>query len=324
MALRGKPPTKTSKRIKALFFGEAGAGKTTAAIQFPRPYVIDTEKGSENDQYVDKIVAGGGAVWRSNDWDEIVAETRSLLSEKHEYRTLVIDPITTIYDDALDKAEDQVGTDFGKHHQVAKKDWRRLARLLSRLDMNVIITAHAKREYISQGRSVQATGNLVFEGPKGLDYLFDLVFEVRRHGPSDRQAVVRKSRMAGFTEGEPMPFSYGEIADRYGREVLEREAVAIELPSEKQIAEFTQILNTRKDADAILAKILKLHDADGIADVPARAVVDYIARMKAKHAANGSEIVNSPQDAAKGKSKAKKPPIAEEEDIERQAIQEVA
>ena len=37
MALRGKKPEAIQKRLKALFFGLPGVGKTTAAIQFPRP-----------------------------------------------------------------------------------------------------------------------------------------------------------------------------------------------------------------------------------------------------------------------------------------------
>jgi GTPase SAR1 family protein len=49
--LRAKKPTTIQKRFKALFYGAAGAGKTTAAIQFPRPYLIDTERGCENDSY---------------------------------------------------------------------------------------------------------------------------------------------------------------------------------------------------------------------------------------------------------------------------------
>ena len=52
MALRGKKPEAVEKRMKALFFGPAGVGKTTAAIQFPAPYLIDTDRGAENDQYV--------------------------------------------------------------------------------------------------------------------------------------------------------------------------------------------------------------------------------------------------------------------------------
>ena len=47
MALRAKKPETVEKRLKALFYGAAGVGKTTAAIQLSSPYLIDTEKFEE-------------------------------------------------------------------------------------------------------------------------------------------------------------------------------------------------------------------------------------------------------------------------------------
>mgnify|MGYP003693772683 CR=1 FL=1 len=52
MSLRGKKPTDIQKRLKALFYGASSVGKTTAVINFPCPYLIDTERGAENTQYV--------------------------------------------------------------------------------------------------------------------------------------------------------------------------------------------------------------------------------------------------------------------------------
>ena len=51
MALRGVKPEKIQKRLKALFYGNSGVGKTTASINFPKPYLIDTEKGA----YMERI-----------------------------------------------------------------------------------------------------------------------------------------------------------------------------------------------------------------------------------------------------------------------------
>jgi len=280
MALRGKTPEKVEKRLKALLFGEAGAGKTTAAIEFPRPYVIDTEAGAENDQYGATIRARGGAYWQSNDWDEIVAEVRSLLTEEHPYRTLVLDPITTIYDDAIDKAEDEVGNEWGKHTARARRDWKRLGRLLTRLDMNVIITAHAKKEY-GEGKNAKVIGT-TYEGPKGLDYLFDLVLEVRKVGPRDRRGVVRKTRVEAFGEGESFPFAYQEIASRYGAAVLERAAVAVTFASAEQVAELESLISVRVDADEKRSKLLKYANADSLAEVPASIVAKAIEKLRGK------------------------------------------
>lgn len=239
MALRGKKPEAVEKRLKALFFGEAGVGKTTAAIGFPRPYVVDTERGAENEQYAKTITDRGGALFQTNDFDEMVAEVRNLIAEKHPYVTLVIDPITPVYDDLIEKAERTVGTEFGKHYGEAKKQWKRLANLLIRLDMNVIVTSHQKNLYVPGGK-MELAGK-TFDGPKGLDHLFDLVFEVNKRG-KDRVGIVRKTRVTGFPDGETIPFSYDQIADRYGRDVLERDAIVEELATPEMAKEATELV----------------------------------------------------------------------------------
>jgi hypothetical protein len=274
MALRGKKPEAAEKRLKALFFGQAGAGKTTAAIQFPRPYVIDTEKGAENDQYVKAISKAGGAYWQSNDFDEIVTEVKSLLSTKHEYKTLVIDPVTTVYDDLINKAEQKVGNEFGRHYGEAKKQWKRLVNLLSRLDMNVIITSHQKNEY---GDAMKVIGK-TFDGPKGLDYLFDLVFEVSKVG-TQRVGIVRKSRIETLPEGDQFPFSYDAIADKYGRSVLERDAVAIALATPEQVTEIEALLADRKNGEELRDKWLTKANADSFADMASADLEKCIAHL---------------------------------------------
>ena len=143
--LRGKQPKDIPKRLKLLLYGPAGVGKTMAAIQLPKPYVIDCEKGT--DHYGALIEKSGGAVFQTTVMAELILEVRSLVSEEHGYRTLVIDPITTVYQDLLDESEKKVGTQWGRHYGAANQQMKRLANLIMSLDMNVIVTAHAKPVY---------------------------------------------------------------------------------------------------------------------------------------------------------------------------------
>src|SRR5215475_13973431 len=115
MALKAKKPEVIESRLKALFYGSAGVGKTMAAIQFPVPYIIDTEGSTNKPQYVKEIEKSGGAVLMTVDFDEMVNEVRELLTTKHEHKTLVIDSLTLLYNDLLEKAERKVGTEFGRH-----------------------------------------------------------------------------------------------------------------------------------------------------------------------------------------------------------------
>ena len=257
MVLRAKKPEAIQKRLKALFYGGAGAGKTTAAIQFPSPYLIDTEKGAENDQYTKLLKVSGGVVFQTSDFDELMKEVKALLTEKHEYKTLIIDPLTTLYNDLLDKSALKNGTDFGRHYSEANKQIKHLLNLLLRLDMNVIITSHAKNEY---GQNMSVLGQ-TFDCYKKLDYLFDLVFEVQKRG-KDRIGLVKKSRIESFPDTEHFPFSYDEIAKRYGREILERDAVAEVLASKEQITEVKRLLELFKIAPEVSQKWLDKVNAE--------------------------------------------------------------
>lgn len=274
MALRGKKPTTVEKRLKMLLFGKAGVGKTTAAIQFPRPYLIDTERGAENDQYVKMLEQQGGSYFFTNDPADLIKEVQSLLSEKHEYRTLVIDPLTTIYADLCEKGMRERGEEFGRYKIPADRMVKHLLALLTRLDMNVVVTSHAKNEW----KNGQPTGVDTFDCYPKLDYLFDLAVEVQKRG-AERIGVVRKSRIEGFVDAEVFPFSYDELAERYGRSVLERKAVAQELASPEQIVEIIRLVELLKVSNEITEKWLDKAGAAEWQEMPAadlKKCIDYL------------------------------------------------
>jgi len=277
MALRAVKPETIQKRLKALFYGGAGVGKTTAAISFPKPYLIDTEKGAENDQYIKLLQNSGGVVFQTTDFDELVHEVKTLLTEKHEYKTLIIDPLTTLYNDLLDKSAIKNGTEFGRHYSEANKKIKHLLSLLLRLDMNVIITSHARNEY---GQNLAVLGQ-TFDCYKKLDYLFDLVFEIQKRG-KERVGLIKKSRIESFPDGEQFPFSYDEIANRYGREVLERSAVAEVLATKEQIDHLKHLIEIFKEPQELVQKWLDKANAISFDEMSAVLIEKCITFMENK------------------------------------------
>lgn len=244
MALRGIQPELVQKRLKTLMYGVAGAGKTMAAISFPKPYLIDTEKGFEHQQYLDKLKENGGCVFHTTDFDELLTEIKALATENHPYKTLIIDPLTVIYNNLVEKcANDRIspsnpdGMAHGGHYIASNRKMKQLINLLIKLDMNVIVTSHSKNEY---GHNMTVLGQ-TFDCYKKLDYLFDLVFEIHKKGKM-REAVIRKTRITSFPEGDRFPFSYDEIAKRYGREILEKDCES-QLATSEQIAEAKNLIN---------------------------------------------------------------------------------
>jgi GTPase SAR1 family protein len=292
MALRGKKPDKTEKRLKALFYGAEGVGKTTAAIQFPKPYLIDTEKGSEHDQYVDLLNKKGGAVFKTCDFDELIVEIKALLTEKHDYKTVIIDPLTTLYDDLLNKSaerlrrtskeKDATGTEFGRHYGEADKKMRHLLNLLLRLDMNVIVTSHAKNLYSDNLKIIGQT----FDCYKKLGYLFDLVFEVQKRG-KERVGIVKKTRIKSFDDLEQFPFNYEEIATRYGKDILEKDAQQEHLATKEQVEELLRYIELLKVSEEITEKWLDKSNSETFDEMKSEDIQKCIDLLKSK--INGDE-----------------------------------
>ena len=284
MALRGKKPSAVEKRLKLLLSGTAGTGKTTASISFPSVYLIDTERGAENDQYVKLLEAGGGAYFHTTDFDDMVKEVTALMTERHAFRTIVIDPLTVPYAAELDKEakrlankEDPAGTAFGRNKQIPDRKVKHLLNLLLRLDMNVIITSHAKGEW----KNGAPTGIDTYDCFNKLDYTFDLWLQIQKRG-KERVGIVRKTRCAGFEEGDVFPFSYDSIADKYGRSVLERTAVAETLATAEQVAEIVRLVDLLKIPSELTTKWLDKALAETWAEMPADAIAKCIDHLRAQ------------------------------------------
>lgn len=270
--LRARKPEAVNKRLKLFMYGPAGVGKTTAAIQFPNSYIIDCERGVEN--YDKLITASGSAVFQTNDINEVIAEVKSLLTVKHDYRTLVIDPITTVYNDLLEKSELKVGSDFGRHYGAANKEMKRLANLILALDMNVVVTAHAKKEY---GENLKLLG-FTFDGWKQLDYWFDLVIELGKRGKK-RMAKVTKTRIDSFPDEESFEWSYEAIKARYDEAMLEKESEVVAMATPEQVGEIKALLSVVRLPEGTTDKWFAKAGVETWEDMPADLLakcIDYV------------------------------------------------
>lgn len=287
MALRGKKPEEVQERLKMFMFGEAGVGKTTAALQFEKAYVIDSERGAGN--YAALMAERGSVLFQTTSMDDVIDEVRALLSEKHEFRTLIIDPITPLYAGIVDEAEQELArkdptkdpTAYGRHYAHANKKMRRLIDLIFRLDMTVIVTSHAKPEY---GDDMRKLG-VIPDAWKKASYVFDLELHMYRQGKAvgaPRRAKVTKTRIAGFPDQDDFEWSYGEFVSRYGKDILEREAVAVELASAEQVAAITDLMTKVILPNDFEIKCWKKAKVDRWEDMPADAVAKCIEHVKGK------------------------------------------
>lgn len=264
MVLKAKKPEKIEKRLKLFMFGPPGSRKTTSAIQFPNAVLIDMERGS--DQYHKSIEKSGSIVLQTTNPDEVRAEIKTLLTEKHPYRTLIIDPITIFYEATQEKwtrlfekhTDDKKETvialqDFGmRYWGRVKSEYKSMLRMLLQLDMNVIVTSHQKDVY---GAGMQKVG----VGPdsmKGDNYVFDYVFQLKVI--NDKCVATTEKQRSEPLDAAKFPpefeWSYENFLKFYGKEVIEREAKPVEMATPEQIAKIKSLVELVRVDDETINK----------------------------------------------------------------------
>lgn len=277
MALKFKKPEVKQQRLKAMFFGEMGTGKSTCACQFPNTAYIDTEDTTSKKKYAKMIIENGGDVLCTGDFEEILQQVKELMSTKHDYKTLVIDSMTTPYENLQSDCEKITGSEFGRHVTAANKKTKLLVNLLLRIDMNVIITCQAKKEYGSNMSVIGQTYNCY----NRLGYMFDLVFETQRRGEKF-VAITRKSRIDEFPMDETFSFSYSDVIKRYGAECIEKNVNPQDLADESQIKEVERLIDLFKIPEDTYTKWLEKHNAESFDELSKDVIQKIIDHLMSK------------------------------------------
>ncbi len=263
MALKAKnPETVIASKPKFLISGESGVGKTFFALDFPKPYIIDTESGATRAQYQEKLKKSGGAYFGkeegSQDFGTILEEVRQLATIKHDYKTLIIDSFSYIYLLEAAIAEQEIGSDFGKDKKEAQKPTKQLMRWLDKLDMNVILICHSKAKWGRKGKEVFQDGT-TFDGWDKLEYILDLWIEIQKDG---KTFMIRKSRIESLPQGSSMPLSYKSFSDVYGKDVIEKEAKPADLAKPAQITTIKKMIKALNVEEDQIKKWFKKVDVE--------------------------------------------------------------
>jgi hypothetical protein len=279
------PKAAVPSKPQMLVYGKPGVGKTWVALDFPGVFYIDTERGADLAHYTDKLLASGGMYLGpdqgSTSFEVVIDQVKALSVERHPYKTLVLDSVSILFNNAVAEEAEKLGTkdQFGASKKAGVQQMRILMRWLRRLDMNVLLIAHAMPEWgMVEGRREQIGDT--FDAWDRLEYELHLCLQITKQGKS-RYASVRKSRLLTFPEAERFPWSYDEFAERFGREVIEADVIAIEMASSEQVEEITKLLGVVKVPDGWEAKFLSDNDAELWSEVSAKASAAVITRLRA-------------------------------------------
>ncbi len=262
--LKAKDPKHAEpSKPKILIFGKPGVGKTWTSLDFPNAYYIDTEGGADLGHYTDKIKNAGGVYMGpedgSNDFATVIEQFQALATEKHEYKTVIVDSISKLFGTAIANEAERLGEKnvFGADKKPAIAFMRRLVAWVNRLDMNVIFIAHSRAEWGVDSKGDRAEIGQTFDAWEKLGYELHLCLEILKQGAS-RKARVIKSRLTGFPDATLFDWSYASFAERYGKDVIESASTPIQLATPEQVTEIEKLVGVVKvdqaDIDKALAK----------------------------------------------------------------------
>ena len=234
--------TKMRKRLKIMLWGATGVGKTTLALRFPQPVVVDMEGGTDlyGEAFSFHVIQAATA-------DAAENAIKWLHAHDHLYETVVVDPVTIYWAALQDRWAGRflAGRDpkskghQGDYYELQPSDWRMVKneykafmRDLNELDMHTIVTAHEKTLYKGEGQNFMEKLGETFDGEKGTEYLFDVVLRLYIGPGGGRMARTIKDR------SNTLPTRDWKLDFNVLRPLLEGPATAgsgenVRLPSEK-------------------------------------------------------------------------------------------
>ena len=245
------PQTVEPTKPKFIIYGPAGVGKTWFGLAFPNVYYCDTENGANRAHYMERLKKAGGKYLGvehgSLDFEVLIDQVKVLSTEKHSYKTVVIDSITKVFNNAVGTEAERLGDKnaFGADKKPAIAYMRRLIAALGRLDMNVIMIAHEKPEWGIDAKGERSELGKIPDCWDKVIYELDLALACVKRGTL-REALVKKSRLLGFPEGDRFALDFGTFAERYGKDVIEKAAKVIVLAGADQVAEITRLCELLK------------------------------------------------------------------------------
>jgi hypothetical protein len=225
--------------------------------------------------------------------ETVIGQVQALATEPHEHKTMVFDSITKLFNTAISEESDRIigkgfKDEFGASKKPVVRQMARLVRWVNAADMNAVFICHQKELWGKDDKGQREAIGWTFDGWEKLEYELHLILRISKIGngeSSKRWAHIGKSRLTGFPEGQRFDWSYADFAERYGRDVIERETKQMILATEEQVAEVNRLLETVKVSDDFAEKCFKKAGVEDWPEMESDTIAKVVEALKAKLAA---------------------------------------
>ena len=192
------PPTLTAEQSKILLYGQAGIGKTTAAVNLDPEHtlLLASEPGYGGiEAFVQPIAS----------WEDFRAVGAALAGGDHKFKLVVVDTTDELFRFCQDYVMAQHGIkhpsdlEYGKGWSMLSDEFRLRVGKLASLGIGVVFISHAQDVEVEQriGKLTKTVPTLRGQAGKFLLGFVDFIFFATQN--SEGQRIVRTQPAAGMT-----------------------------------------------------------------------------------------------------------------------------
>ena len=268
-----------AERIILLTAGESGSGKSFFVACLRNALIFDTDIGGGLAAYDRRIAGNGSERVEVGSYLDIIDELAKRRQHLQGITTLAIDHLSTLQQEAVIRHNPQFQENtFGREHDRANKEWRKIRDLVRWGDFNLVCTAHLKAQYANKqqvGMTADASKNIA-----GDFHVYLQLHGTASGGPA--QAKVVKWRRDPEDARGPVPQSFRYTVEEFTRingAGFNHQRQQVAMASTEQVAEVERLLAIVKLPDGVVEKWLSKAKADSFAEFTADAIAKCIAHM---------------------------------------------
>lgn len=265
MAKKAEPAEQRAERVILLLAGESGTGKSFFVAQLTNALIFDTDIGGGLAYLDERIRNNGSERIEVGSYLDVIAELERRRSHLGNITTLAIDHLTTLQQEAVLRHNPKLldGT-FGREHDKANREWRKVREYVRLGDFNLVCTAHLKQKY-EQNKPVGMTT----DASKNVEADFTMALRLERTGGYPALARVTKWRRdpddARGRIPETFPLTLGGFLEIHGADMSGKRHV-IPMATEEQVKEMEHLLGVVKLPEGLVDRWIAKAKAESWAD----------------------------------------------------------